>query len=48
MRVALRRALAISLIAALLLPAAARPVAAQGGFNLPYGFIQELSLIHIS
>ena len=30
------------LAAALLLPAlAARPAQAQGGFNLPYGFIQE-------
>lgn len=33
--------MAIVLIAALIVPSAAQPVRAQGGFNLPYGFIQE-------
>ncbi|HQY92490.1 PQQ-dependent sugar dehydrogenase [Caldilinea sp.] len=35
-----RYALALALSVALLMPAAS-PAAAQGGFNLPYGFIQE-------
>ncbi len=42
MTAGLRTALNLLLALALLLPAlAARPAAAQGGFNLPYGFIQE-------
>lgn len=49
MIVGLRPAFNLLLIVSLLLPAlAARPAQAQGGFNLPYGFIQETVVLGLN